>query len=220
MGDQVDREGTARTRRRGAALVAAIHAAALAELAEVGLGRMSMEGVARRAGAAKTSLYRRWNSPHELLLDAIQVTYPQEEVSPATNDLRGDLIRALRQLREWMNTDQAQAVSAIMIERDRYPDLVAALFDRVFDPAGGRVTRVVLRHYADRGAIDAERLTPVVTDIGEALVFKFASDTGRFPTDEQLADIVDQAILPAVGITSGWSGEETRPPHASETGPR
>ncbi|WP_016699451.1 TetR/AcrR family transcriptional regulator [Actinoalloteichus spitiensis] len=220
MGDQGDQEGAGRTRRRGAALVAAIHAAALAELTEVGLARMTMEGVARRAGAAKTSLYRRWHSPHELLLDAIQVTYPQEVVSAAADDLRGDLIRALGRLREWMDTEQARAVAAIMIERDRYPDLVAALFDRVFDPAGGRVTRVVLRHYAERGAIDPGRLTPVVTDIGEALVLKFANDTGRLPSDEELANIVDQAILPAVGIHPGWPGKETPPAPAPETRPR
>jgi hypothetical protein len=40
----------------------------------------------------------------------------------------------------------------------------------------------------------------VVEEIGEALVFKHAIDTGEEPSVERLAEIVDQAILPAVGI--------------------
>jgi hypothetical protein len=40
----------------------------------------------------------------------------------------------------------------------------------------------------------------VVEDIGEALVLKLQIDTGEEPSAERLAEIVDQAILPAVGI--------------------
>ena len=85
-------------------------AAALAELAAVGLGRMTMEGIARRAGTAKTSLYRRWSSPHDVLLDAIAREHPQEVPSPSADDLRGDLIRALGQLVAWLETPTAAAV--------------------------------------------------------------------------------------------------------------
>jgi AcrR family transcriptional regulator len=65
-----------RTRRRGDALLAVVHQAVLDELDEVGLGRLTMEGIARRAETAKTSLYRRWSGPEELLLDAIAAAYP------------------------------------------------------------------------------------------------------------------------------------------------
>ena len=37
----------------------------------------------------------------------------------------------------------------------------------------------------------------------EAPVIKHALDTGEGPGAERLAEIVDQAILPAVGIRSG-----------------
>ena len=49
----------ARSRRRGDDLIRAIHAAALAEVADVGFAGLTMEGIARRAETAKTSLYRR-----------------------------------------------------------------------------------------------------------------------------------------------------------------
>jgi AcrR family transcriptional regulator len=188
-----------RTRRRGAAFLAALHAAVLEEVGEVGLGRLTMEGIARRAGTAKTSLYRRWSSPHELLLDAIAAEYPTETVSPGGDDLRGDLVRALELMVEWSRLPSARAVMAIVGERQRYPELADALFARVFDPAGRRFSTTVLWHYAELGQVDGERITPVVEDIGEALVLKYAIDKGEEPPRAYLERIVDEAILPAVG---------------------
>jgi AcrR family transcriptional regulator len=190
---------TGRPRRRGAALLAALHEAVLAELDEVGLGRLTMEGIARRAGTPKTTLYRRWSAPEEALLDAIAAAYPVEVPSPAADDLRGDLIAALQLMLEWSRHPTARAVQAIVVERRRHPEMVAGLYD-VFDRAGRRFTATVLHHYAGLGHIDPALVTPVVEDIGEALVIKHGLDTGEEPSTERLAEIVDQAILPAVGI--------------------
>ncbi|SFR08754.1 regulatory protein, tetR family [Lentzea waywayandensis] len=181
-------------------LVRAIHEAALAELVDVGLGQLGMEGIARRASTAKTVLYRRWASTHELVLDALAQAHPVEVPTPAANDLRADLVAALVLLTDWMRTPAAAAVSAILAERERHPGLVEALYRRVFDPRGATFTTTVLRHYADNGRVDARRLTPITTQIGEALVFKLAIDLGRTPNAEEVAAIVDEALLPALGI--------------------
>ena len=103
---------------------------------------------------------------------------------------------------EWSRTPTAAAVAAILAERGRYPELARALYDRVFEVRGGRFTLTVLRHYADRGRFDAGLLTPVVADIGEALVFRYALDVGEMPDEARLAAIVDEAILPAIGLGS------------------
>ncbi len=190
-------------RRRGEALVRAIHDAALAELAEVGLGQLSMEGIARRAATAKTVLYRRWATPHELLVDAVAHAHPVEVPTPAADDLRTDLIAALTVLTDWVGTPAATAVLAVISERHRYPDLAEALYRDVFDPRGGTFTSTVLRHYAATGALDPRRLTPITTQIGEAMVFKLLIDLGRVPTADELAAIVDEALLPALGFPPG-----------------
>jgi AcrR family transcriptional regulator len=179
--------------------MAALHDAVLAELDEVGLGRLTMEGIARRAGTPKTTLYRRWAAPEDVLLDAIAAAYPVEEPSPAADDLRGDLIAALELLLEWSRHPTARAVQAIMLERHRHPGLVERL-QGVFDRSGRRFTATVLRHYARLGHVDPALVTPVVEEIGEALVLKHVVDAGEEPTPRRLAEIVDQAILPAVGI--------------------
>ncbi|MBF6180330.1 TetR/AcrR family transcriptional regulator [Nocardia otitidiscaviarum] len=189
-----------RGRRSDAEVVAAIRTAVIEEFDEVGLGRLTMERIAQRSGIAKTSLYRRWDSPQAVLLDAVRSAFPHETVS-ATDDLRHDLIAALKLLVDWMDTPTARAVAAILLDRARYPELAEAVYSDVFEPAGGRFTSTVLHHYARIGRIDPARLTPVVLDIGEALVLKIAFDTGALPGERTLADIVDQAILPAVGLT-------------------
>lgn len=174
--------------------------AVLGEVAETGLGRLSIEGVSRRAGVAKTSIYRHWSSVEELLLDALARSHPVETVALDGGGLRSDLLRALDQLVRWLDGPSAPAVAAILAERRRRPDLVEALYAQVFDANGTRFTRTVIDHYAERGHIESRLVTPVVVDIGEALVIKHQIDTGTLPDAETLAAIVDQAILPALGI--------------------
>ncbi|MEV1295899.1 TetR/AcrR family transcriptional regulator [Pseudonocardia sp. NPDC049635] len=173
--------------------------AVIAEVTERGLGRLTVEGVARRAGVAKTSIYRHWSSVEDLLLDALGAMVPVEEVSPGGDALRSDLLRALEHLVGWLEGPAAPVVAAILAERRRRPDLVESLYERVFDARGNRFTRTVIEHYAARGVVDPRLVTPVVVDIGEALVLKHQIDTGEVPDAPTLAAIVDQAILPALG---------------------
>ena len=50
-----------------------------------------------------------------------------------------------------------------------------------------------------------------MSDIGEALVIKHQIDTGALPTDDYRAAIVDQAILPAVGLSHLAKGTHGNP---------
>src|SRR6201991_1040979 len=91
--------GTARRVPAGAAVLRedvtdAIRAAVFEELAAVGFARMSIEGIARRAGVGKTAVYRRWRSKLHLVLDVVSAFAAQGLPAPATGSLYGD-IRAL-----------------------------------------------------------------------------------------------------------------------------
>jgi AcrR family transcriptional regulator len=68
----------------------ALREAALALLAEVGYDRLTMDAVAARAGAAKTTIYRRWRDKAELVVDALNSLKGDLEV-PDTGSLRQDL---------------------------------------------------------------------------------------------------------------------------------
>jgi AcrR family transcriptional regulator len=75
----------------------AIYDATLAELREVGYLNLSMERVAQRARTGNASLYRRWASRAELVIDAVSSIVPEREEIPDTGSVRGDLLALLRQ---------------------------------------------------------------------------------------------------------------------------
>src|SRR6266511_5046821 len=67
-------------------------AATLAELAERGYAALSLESIARRAGVHKTTLYRRWGTREELVLEAMLARAGEHISVPDTGSLRGDLL--------------------------------------------------------------------------------------------------------------------------------
>jgi AcrR family transcriptional regulator len=55
----------------------ALRKATLELLADVGYDRLTMEAVAARAGAGKTTLYRRWANKAQLVVDAVMEPRPE-----------------------------------------------------------------------------------------------------------------------------------------------
>jgi AcrR family transcriptional regulator len=68
----------------------ALRESALALLAEVGYDRLTMDAVAARARAGKTTIYRRWQSKAELVVDALNSLKGDHNI-PDTGSLRQDL---------------------------------------------------------------------------------------------------------------------------------
>ena len=71
---------------------AAVVQATLGELAEGGYPALSLEKVARRAGVAKTTLYRRWGTRESLVLEAMLERAQTHITVPDTGSLREDLL--------------------------------------------------------------------------------------------------------------------------------
>jgi AcrR family transcriptional regulator len=85
-------------RRRGPSRLVRTAAidATLAELAEGGYSALSLEKVARRAGVHKTTLYRRWGTREELVLEAMLERADEQISVPDTGSLRDDLLELAR----------------------------------------------------------------------------------------------------------------------------
>lgn len=94
----------------------AILAATLEILAEVGVSRLTVEGVAARAGVGKATIYRRWTSKLPLVVDAIS-TLPELTV-PRTGALRSDLRQILGELaRILQSSPLGRVLSHVAAER-------------------------------------------------------------------------------------------------------
>ncbi|WP_405821073.1 TetR/AcrR family transcriptional regulator [Streptomyces sp. NBC_01390] len=138
MTTNTDEPGTApaRTRRRapaGAAVLRedvteAIRAAVFEELASAGYARMSIEGIARRAGVGKTAVYRRWRSKLHLVLDLVSAIAVQGLPAPDTGTLEGDL-RMLYELtsRALRHPVASQVIPDLQAEAARNPEIAEAM---------------------------------------------------------------------------------------------
>lgn len=54
-----------------------IHAAALAELVEVGYGGLTIDGIASRADVARSTVYRHWRNVREIVVSALEARSDQ-----------------------------------------------------------------------------------------------------------------------------------------------
>ncbi|MFC0008030.1 TetR/AcrR family transcriptional regulator [Micromonospora siamensis] len=81
---------------RGPRGAEAIHAAVLALLAEDGYVGLTVEGVARRSGVNKTTLYRWWPSKPSLVAATFRHAIARSLPVPDTGTLRADLVALVR----------------------------------------------------------------------------------------------------------------------------
>jgi len=167
----------------------------MAELAEVGFGRLTFEGVAARAGTGKSPLYRRWADTTSLVID----TLGQLGADPAgyrrAGGLRDDLIGlTVHMTRTWHGV-RGEALRSLLGEAHRYPQLLARFTSQVLDPLLETLTGL-LRDAAGRGEISRVRLTPVVLEVLPALIVKRVLLDRRGPTKKDITQMVDQVLLP------------------------
>lgn len=91
-------------------------AAAYAELEQRGYRGFTMEGVARRAGASKATIYRRWRSTGDLLLEALARQTAQAIPLVNTGNLKTDLKALLIASFKRLNTRTANLIRSLMAE--------------------------------------------------------------------------------------------------------
>jgi AcrR family transcriptional regulator len=184
-------------RRRGDTLYAAIYEATLEELTAVGYADLKMEHVANRARASKGSLYRRWSSRAELVVDAVHYTIPSCAERPDTGSVREDLLGCLRGFATLLNGPSGEAIRGLMAETMRNPDLMKVVRIRFIDP-GVNLILEVLRRGTVRGEVRATALSPRIASLGPDLLREhFMVHRTPIP-DRVLIEIVDEVIIPLI----------------------
>jgi AcrR family transcriptional regulator len=175
-------------RPRDASVDAAIVQAVLEVLDEVGLAAMSMDAVAASAGVGKATIYRRWGSKEEMVIDVMARLVAAVDVSQ-TDDIRTDLITLLERLRVFMSDVKGGSI---------FPWLVGEV------AAGTEVGR----QYAN--AVIIPRRAMIAQVIGHAIQV----GTLRPDLDVQLAvdmitgaAILRKLIEPLRGVEEGWEAK-------------
>ena len=216
-----DTDHRKRPRRRGAALETAILDAVLAELAEVGYARLSVERVAERAGASKASLYRRWPSKVELVMDAVYHVFPDAASPPDTGSLRGDLIAVMSAVAEQLTGPAGQALAGILSDALGDPDQARRV--RSYARGTSQVgMREIVRRAIARGEVDPAAVTERRLETGHAMLRHHFITRGVPIPDEVIVEIADEVMIPLLQLpaqpgstilassadeaSSGWDG--------------
>ncbi len=109
-------------RPRSTAADDAILEAAMDLFAEVGLERLTVEGVAARAGVGKTTIYRRYPGKVDLVVAAVRCFTEPREGPPDTGTTRGDLVALVDGLVTTLTTTPlGRALPILVAARARAP---------------------------------------------------------------------------------------------------
>lgn len=185
-------------RRRGEELVDAILSAACQELIEVGYAKLSYESVARRSGASKVSIYRRWPTKPELVKSAAahHAQIPQLPGEPST--LQADLRSVLGAVARQIDAPIGQLLRALMAASvaEQAPSMAELSWGM-----GPGLMRKVAEQAVARGEL---------SDVPEGLVLSVPTDLikQRFISygtvnQEFIDDLVQLIVLPL------WLGDKS-----------
>ena len=171
--------------------------ATLELLASSGYDRLTMDAVATAAKASKATLYRRWSTKAELVIDAIERAKGAPQLHDTdTGSLRDDLI-AMACTKGGLNDASTVAVMAGTITALHHDQEFADLFHTRFVEPKAAMARVVFERAQQRGEIstdaDLDLLTPLL-----AAIILHRSFVLRLPIDDEtVTRVVDSIVIPA-----------------------
>jgi AcrR family transcriptional regulator len=96
--------------RRGEHVRQVVLDAAFDELVENGVAAATVAGVARRSGVHETTIYRRWTTRENLLVDAMLARGARSIPDPDTGSTRDDLLAVTRSLAAYLTSPDGKAV--------------------------------------------------------------------------------------------------------------
>lgn len=170
-------------------------------VSEVGYEKTTIEAVARRAGASKATIYRRWRGKRDLVVAAVSAHQGGELAPVDTGALRGDLLILARRLVDTLTSSHGSLILALLKEAATDPDL-CELIERGAGQTGARLPDAVLRRAIGRGELPATAARyPYDELVGSVLIVRALVG---FPMDDAyLAHLIDAIVLPALRTTAG-----------------
>jgi AcrR family transcriptional regulator len=174
--------------------------AALDVLAEVGYAGMTIDMVAARAKAGKATVYRRWASKEELVLEAVARTrrgeLPLDEL-PDTGTLRGDLLALLTPLPRAEAEKRMRVMAGLASMAVTHPGFDEAVNDTMV-ASWAMAYRALMQRAVERSEIpdtaDIETVSQVIPSVAA-----YRTLIRRKPFERDfLTTWIDGVVLPAL----------------------
>jgi AcrR family transcriptional regulator len=188
---------TRRGRPPSAAAEAKILAATREILVEGGVRSLTMEGVAARAGVAKTTVYRRHRSRDDLAMAVLIDMVRTVTAGPDLGDVRTELVHILRATLDVLRTTlMGRVMQGLVSELAVDPRLSEAFREQVVALRIAEVGHVLARG-AERGQLRPDLDVGLVHELLFGPIYYRLLLTGE-PLEPSFADRIVDAVLPAL----------------------
>lgn len=174
-----------------------IRLVALEIVARKGYDAVTMDEIAAEAAASKRTLYRRWPSKADMIVDAVRHNTHQMEEPGNTGSLRGDLVVLLEVVSSELNRD-ADLVIALVAAARRHDELMRIVSAQLRDP-GEIIGRRPIERAIERGELPPGSSTRLVAQVAMPMLLH------RLLWQEPLDDafvcfVVDDVLLPLLRV--------------------
>jgi AcrR family transcriptional regulator len=173
---------------RSARVRQAVLDATLELLGEQGADALAVSEIALRAGVHETSIYRRWGTREDVIIDALLSNSEQLLPIPDTGSLRSDLIAFAVSLDEYLNSTLGAALARALVSSG-----TEAMRDQFWEGRYALASQMITRGI-ERGEVPASTDPQLAL---EALVgpIHFRALLTRQPTDQQYATRLAEMLL-------------------------
>lgn len=198
--DDADIATDPRVRRTWVKVLTAAHRL----MVEEGLRSVTFGRISRETGVSRTTLYRHWQRPVDLLSDAWAAAVPPIE-APLTGDLRADLLELFSATRDSLQSGPMRRSLPSLIEAAESDDDIAALHAAfVAERRAPIVARLAAA--AANGELAAGADPALLTDMLAGPLFYRRLMRHQETDDLTLAHLVD-AVLHAAGHSDNEASE-------------
>jgi AcrR family transcriptional regulator len=174
-----------------------IRAAILRLLADVGYGALTMDAVASEAGVGKATIYRRWRTKQDLVVDTISDLNRVEATPPDTGSVETDLREMMHQMVALISGPTGAATLSLLSTMPHQPALAEAfrqgplaVWRQAYDDIWQRAEA--------RGEVRPGLSRSTVAETTSALMVQRWLLTGE-PVDDAYADeVLETIVLPLV----------------------
>ena len=199
------RGGRKRDARRGGEILDV----ALEVLAEVGFDGMTIGMVAARAGAGKATLYRRWPSKTDLVLDAVRRMGSTEvalDALPDTGSLREDVVGLIRPQTLGDEERRLKVMTGLMVLAAREPRLAEAA-NQASTSAWVEANRLLIQRSLDRGEFSGDVDVDTLAQVIPMMCTSRVSVQQQPITRGFLVAIIDGVLVPALRGSPPTAGD-------------
>jgi AcrR family transcriptional regulator len=172
---------------------------ALTVLAQQGYDRMTIDAVARRAGMARATVYRRWSTKADLVLEAVSAMSRADvdfEHLPDTGTLRGDMTSMIRTFDDGEQQVRIQAMAGLLTFTGSDERLGEAAANAGIGP-WIEVNRHLIQRAVDRGEFPPSADIDSLAELIPMMCVSRAVQ--RLPTTRAFSlALIDGVVIPAM----------------------